>query len=85
MVLKEVPQRYNADASNGMTHKDLMWHSSIAGGAKRLTQHFIDCMRKDEKPLIGIEDGARACEITWSVIESLKTGKLEKVQYGTGG
>lgn len=68
--------------TTGMTHKDLMWHSSIAGGVKRLSEHFIDCIRKDKKPLVGIEDGARACEITWSVIKSLQSGKMEKVHYG---
>lgn len=68
--------------TDGMTHKDIMWHSSIAGGVKRLNQHFIDCIRRNEKPLIGIEDGARACEITWSVARSLESGRIEEVAYG---
>lgn len=69
--------------ATGMTHKDLMWHSSIEGGVKRLQQYFIKCIKEDMVPEPGVEDGARACEITWAIIESLKSGKLEKVHYGT--
>ncbi|MDR2553760.1 MAG: Gfo/Idh/MocA family oxidoreductase [Treponema sp.] len=69
--------------TTGMTHKDVMWHSVIAGGVKRLDEHFIRCIAKDEEPLISLEDGARACEITWSVVKSLESKKLEKVHYGS--
>ncbi len=65
-----------------LTHKDVLWHSHIAGGVKRLDEHFVRCILRDEQPLIGLEDGARACEITWSIVKSMESGKLEKVQYG---
>lgn len=68
--------------TRSMTHKDVMWHSAIAGGVKRLNEHFIDCLKKDKTPLIGLEDGARACEITWSVVKALESGRLEEVIYG---
>lgn len=68
--------------TNSMTHKDVLWHSQIAGAVKRLDEHFIRCILRDEKPLIGLEDGARACEITWSVMKSLESGRLEMVDYG---
>jgi predicted dehydrogenase len=68
--------------TTGMTHKDVMWHSSIAGGIKRLDEHFIRCINRNEDPLIGLEDGARACEITWSIVRSLESGRFEKVEYG---
>lgn len=68
--------------TKGMTHKDVMWHSSIAGGVKRLDEYFIRCIRLDEVPMIGIEDAARACEITWAVYKSLESGRMESVQYG---
>ena len=68
--------------TDSMTYKDIMWHSSIAGAVKRLNEHFIDCLKKDKTPLIGLEDGARACEITWAVEKALKSGRLEEVHYG---
>ncbi len=68
--------------TESMTHKDVMWHSSVAGGVKRLSEHFIRCILKDETPLIGLEDGARACEITWAIVKSLESGRLERVAYG---
>lgn len=70
--------------TDGMTHKDVMWHSAIAGGVKRLDEYFMRCIRLDETPMIGIEDGARATEITWAVYEALRTGSIVKVNYGTG-
>lgn len=70
--------------TSGMTHKDLMWHSHIEGGVKRLQEYYIKCIKEDKIPEPGVEDGARACEITWAVIESLKSQKFEKVHYGTG-
>lgn len=68
--------------TDGMTHKDVMWHSTVAGGVKRLDEAFIRCIRLDETPLSGIEDGARATEITWAVYESLRTGRMVDVEYG---
>lgn len=68
--------------TRSMTHKDVLWHSHIAGGVKRLNEHFVRCILRDETPLISLEDGARACEITWSVVQSLESGKLEMVDYG---
>ena len=69
--------------TEGATHKDVMWHSTVEGAVKRLDEHFIRCIRFDEEPLTGIEDGARASEITWAIYESLRTGKLAEVKYGT--
>lgn len=69
--------------TTGMTHKDLLWHSSIEGGVKRLNQYFIDCIEQDREPYPTIEDGARATEITWSILHSIESGKLEAVTYGS--
>lgn len=66
----------------GLTHKDFMWHSHIAGGVRRLQEYFIKCIEKGLQPQPGVEDGARACEITWAVMKSLESGKLEEVKYG---
>jgi predicted dehydrogenase len=66
----------------GMTHKDFMWHSHVEGGVKRLQRYFIECLKQDKKPEPGIEDAARACEITWALMDSLKSLKLEEVSYG---
>jgi len=63
----------------GLTYPDVMWHSHIEGGIKRLQQEFIRCIREDIKPKPGVEDGARACEITWAIMNSLKSKKLEQV------
>lgn len=68
--------------TTGMTHKDLLWHSSIEGGVKRLNQYFIDCINDDVTVHPNIEDGARATEITWAILASLKSGKMEMVEYG---
>jgi predicted dehydrogenase len=68
--------------TTGMTHKDVMWHSTIAGAVKRLDEHFVCCINNNKTPLIGLEDGARACEITWSIVKSLESGKFEQVEYG---
>lgn len=69
--------------TDGATHKDVMWHSRVAGAVKRLDEAFVKCIRYDETPATGIEDGARASEITWAVYESLRTGRLVEVAYGT--
>jgi|GEM_PF-1688042 len=69
--------------AKGITYKDVMWHSHIAGGVKRLQEYFVKCIKDDRKPEPGVEDGARACEITWAIMESLKSRKLEKVCYGS--
>ncbi|ABP68303.1 oxidoreductase domain containing protein [Caldicellulosiruptor saccharolyticus DSM 8903] len=66
----------------GMTYKDVMWHSHVEGGAKRLQEYFIRCIKKDEEPKPGVEDGARACEISWAIMDSLKSKKLEVIKYG---
>ena len=66
----------------GMTHKDLMWHSEIEGGVKRLQQHFVDVIEQDLPAAPSVEDGCRATEITWAIIESLNSRKMETVQYG---
>jgi predicted dehydrogenase len=66
----------------GMTHKDLMWHSEIEGGVKRLEQHFVDVIEQDLPATPGVEDGCRATEITWAIIESLNSRRMETVKYG---
>jgi predicted dehydrogenase len=67
--------------TTGMTHKDLMWHSTIEGGVKRLSQYFVDCIEQGVTPHPTLEDGARATEITWGILESLESGKMEEIQY----
>jgi len=66
----------------GMTHKDFMWDSYVEGGVKRLQEYFINCLKMDKKPEPGIEDAAKSCEITWALMDSLKSQKLETVTYG---
>ena len=66
----------------GLTYPDVMWHSQIEGGVKRVHREFIRCLRENDEPSPGVEDGARACEITWAVMDSLKSKRLERVQYG---
>ncbi|MCL6613005.1 MAG: Gfo/Idh/MocA family oxidoreductase [Firmicutes bacterium] len=66
----------------GMTYKDVIWHSHVEGGVKRLQEYFLRCIKKDEEPQPGIEDGARACEISWTIMDSLKSKKMEVVKYG---
>lgn len=58
-----------------------MWHSDIEGGVKRLQEYFIRCIERDLRPEPGVEDGARACEITWALMKSLESKKLEEVKY----
>ena len=66
----------------GLTYPDVMWHSNIEGGVKRLQREFIDCIIEDREPSPGVEDGARATEITLSIIDSLSSKRLEEVIYG---
>ncbi|MCL2865945.1 MAG: Gfo/Idh/MocA family oxidoreductase [Lachnospiraceae bacterium] len=68
--------------TDGLTYKDSLWHSSVAGGVMRFNENFVRCILKDIVPLIRLEDGARASEITWSITKSLKSGRMEKVIYG---
>jgi len=68
--------------TKGFTYPDVMWHSKVEGGVKRLQQEFIRCINKNLPAKPGVEDGARACEITWAIMDSLKSGKLETVKYG---
>ena len=67
------------DMVTGMTHPDVMWHSPIEGGVKRLQKEFIRCLLEDRVPTPGAEDGARATEITLAIIRSLASKSLEEV------
>jgi predicted dehydrogenase len=70
------------DFVKGMTHPDIMWHSHIEGGVKRLQKEFLRCVLEDRPPRPGLEDGARATEITLAVVRSLSSKKMETVHYG---
>ena len=81
-VMSEQPVENNPGMfAQGMTYKDLLWHSEIAGGVMRLQQHFVDVIEHDLPSIPGFEDGCRATEITWAILESLNSGKTEKVRY----
>jgi len=67
------------DLVTGMTPPDVMWHSPIEGGVKRLQNEFIRCLLEDRVPAPGVEDGARATEITLAIIRSLASRTLEEV------
>jgi predicted dehydrogenase len=67
------------DFVTGMTHPDVMWHSSIEGGVKRLQMEFIRCLREERTPAPGVEDGTRATEITLAIMRSLSTKVFEEV------
>jgi len=71
------------DFVKGMTHPDVMWHSRIEGGVKRLQREFIRCILEDRQPAPGAQDGARATEITLAIIRSLTSKVMEQVSYGT--
>jgi predicted dehydrogenase len=70
------------DIVKGMTYPDVLWHSKIEGGVNRLQREFIKCIKEDIEPSPGVEDGARACEISWAALKSLSSKKLEIVHYG---
>ncbi len=69
------------DFVKGMTHPDVMWHSRIEGGVKRLQREFIRCILEDCQPAPGAQDGARATEITLAIIRSLASRRMEQVSY----
>lgn len=82
-VQSEKPVENNPEMyAEGLTYKDLMWHSEIEGGVKRLQQHFVDTIEQDLPAEPGVEDGCRATEITWAIIDALKSGRMEVVRYG---
>ncbi|MCL4385797.1 MAG: Gfo/Idh/MocA family oxidoreductase [Cyanobacteria bacterium] len=66
----------------GLTYPEVMWNSNIEGGIKRLQREFIDCIIENREPVPSVEDGARATEITLSIIDSLSSKRLEEVIYG---
>lgn len=83
MVNSEVGYETNPeDIVTGVTFPDVMWHSKIEGGANRMQREFIRCIREDINPSPSVEDGARACEISWAALNSLYSKKLEPVRYG---
>ena len=41
--------------------------------------HFVDCVINDKIPLIDGVDGAKTIETCWAVINSIATGKPQKV------
>ncbi len=69
------------DFVRGMTHPDVMWHSPIEGGVKRLQREFIRCLLEDRLPAPGARDGARATAITLAIIRSLASRKMERVRH----
>jgi predicted dehydrogenase len=69
------------DFVKGMTYPDVMWHSQIEGGVKRLQREFIRCILEERQPSVGVRDGVRATEITLAIIRSLITRRMEKVSY----
>lgn len=69
------------DFVKGMTYPDVMWHSLIEGGVKRLQREFIHCLLEDRQPRPAAQDGARATEITLAIIRSLSSKRMEQVSY----
>jgi predicted dehydrogenase len=83
MVNSEVGHETNPeDFITGIAYPDTAWHSKIEGGTKRSQRNFISCIINDTEPSPGVEDGARACEISWAALKSLETRKIETVNYG---
>lgn len=39
-------------------------------------QHFVDCVRKQENPLVGVEDGYKTVEWAYAATEAVKNGKI---------
>lgn len=83
-INSEVGHEFNPnDVGTGLTKPDVLWHGMVESGCWRSQRDFIDCIEKDLEPLSTLEDGARACELTWAAFKSLETKKFETVQYGS--
>ena len=70
------------DVVTGLTYPDVLWHSKIEGGVLRSQREFIRCITNDIEPSPGVDDGARACEISWAALKSMYSKKMEAVHYG---
>jgi len=83
MVNSEIGHETNPeDFITGIAYPDVAWHSKIESGTKRSQQAFINCIINDTESSPGVEDGARAGEVSWAALKSLETKKLETVVYG---
>lgn len=54
-------------------------HGQIAGCVRLSVAHFVDCVRKDESPIISIQDAVEPTRIACAVAESLKKGTVVKL------
>ncbi len=69
------------DFVKGLTYPDVMWHSRIEGGVKRLQEEFIRCFLEDRSPSPAAVDGARATVIALAVVRSLFSKRMEQVRH----
>lgn len=56
-------------------------HGKIVGLATESIRHFVDCVWKDQTPLVSGIDGLRATEIILAVEESARINKPVKVEH----
>ena len=47
--------------------------------------HFVECLRQDKQPAVGVEDGEKSLEIALAALASLRTGTPQPVPLPEGG
>ena len=63
----------------GMTFPDVLWHSKIEGGVRRVQEYFVSSIINDKPVKPDVNDSWKALEIATAVIKSLKSGRPERI------
>lgn len=64
----------------GVTHDVVPWFAQRFGAAYNAQlDHFVECVRTDKTPMVGLEDGRRALQIAIAAERSRQTGQSVRV------
>jgi len=68
------------DTSDGSEYPDTVFFPTMyghpTGAVKEEIDHFVNCIRKDLRPLVGGEEGVQTLSVALAIIESYNTGQI---------
>ena len=64
---------------NGIRFQDVSYgptvHGERVGNMRLQLEHFLKCVLRNEKPLVGVEEGLAGVKAALALEESIRTGK----------
>jgi predicted dehydrogenase len=79
MVNSEKGVNIGGAVVKGLTYPDVLQHSLYNGAHKAKLEYFIDCILNEKKPSPDEEDGLKALEVSFAIIDSMEKGQIIKL------